>query len=253
MKGYWAFTKKELVENWMNFRLFILLFVFLMFGATSPILAKIMPELLAELAPQMGLTNTIPVAADAWEQFYKNITGVGFSAFIILFGGMLSGEYAKGTLPLLVTKGLSRRAIILAKITGAALVLSLCFWASFAISYGLTAYLWPGESLPHALLAGVATWVMGLFYLSVLMLGCVIFRQAFTSILFTGGAVALLSLTNLSQTIANLGPFALLGKIADLLAGEVVAASFILPFATTGLLALFSICGALGAFQRKQL
>ena len=56
--------------------------------------------------------GSAPVALDAWEQFYKNISGVGFSAFIILFGSCMSGEYSKGTLVLLVTRGLPRRAVI---------------------------------------------------------------------------------------------------------------------------------------------
>ena len=115
MSGYIAFVKKEFTENMKNYRFLILLTVFLIFGIMSAFLAKFTPEILSALAADMEMTSE-PVALDAWKQFYKNISGVGFSAFIILFGSCMSNEYSKGTLILMVTKGLSRKAVILANI-----------------------------------------------------------------------------------------------------------------------------------------
>ena len=107
MNGYAAFLKKELTENMKNYRFLILFAVFLIFGLTSPFLARFMPEILSAVAADMQMESA-PVVLDAWEQFYKNISGVGFSAFIILFGSCMSGEYSKGTLVLLITKEIGR-------------------------------------------------------------------------------------------------------------------------------------------------
>ena len=120
MNGYFAFLRKELTESMKNHRFLILFFLFLIFGVMSVFLAKYIPEILSALAAEMEL-HSEPVPLDAWKQFYKNISSVGFSAFIILYGSCLSSEYAKGTLVLLVTKGLSRKAVILAKYTAAAI------------------------------------------------------------------------------------------------------------------------------------
>ena len=95
MNGYAAFLKKELTENMKNYRFLILFAVFLIFGLASPFLAKFMPEILSAVAADMQM-GSAPVALDAWEQFYKNISGVGFSAFIILFGSCMDGEDSKG-------------------------------------------------------------------------------------------------------------------------------------------------------------
>lgn len=84
MNGYTAFLKKEFVENIKNYRFLILFSVFLIFGLISPFLARFMPEILSAVAADMRM-GSAPAAADAWKQFYKNISGVGFSAFIILF------------------------------------------------------------------------------------------------------------------------------------------------------------------------
>ena len=83
MSGYIAFVKKEFTENIKNYRFLILFAVFLVFGIMSAFLAKFTPEILSTLAADMQMTSE-PVALDAWKQFYKNISGVGFSAFIIL-------------------------------------------------------------------------------------------------------------------------------------------------------------------------
>lgn len=79
MKGYIAFIKKEFVENLKNYRFFILFTIFAIFGLSSAFLAKFTPEIIEALGAGFEATEE-PVALDAWQQFYKNISGVGFSA-----------------------------------------------------------------------------------------------------------------------------------------------------------------------------
>lgn len=58
-------------------------------------------------------------------------------------------------------------------------------------------------ALPNVALAAVSLWIVGFLYLSILMIGCVVFRQTFTSILFTGGIVALISLLGSSKWVED--------------------------------------------------
>ena len=252
MSGYIAFVKKEFVENMKNYRFFIMFAVFLIFGITSAFLAKFTPEILSALAADMEM-NSQPVALDAWKQFFKNIAGVGFSAFIILYGSCLSSEYSKGTLVLLVTTGLSRKAVILAKYTVAAILMTLCYWISYAAAYGYTAFLWDNVNLSNVALAAFALWIVGFLYLSILMVGCVIFKQTFTSILFTGGIVALISLLGIAEPIAKFSPFILTTKNVDLISGAVVPSYFIIPALISVAISVLGLLIAIRLFNKKQL
>lgn len=149
MSGFIAFFKKEITENTRNYRLLIMLAIFFIFGVISPLLAKFTPELMEVVMPTLADAFENPSALDSWTQFYKNVSSLGLSLTIILFSSCLSGEYAKGTLAIMLTKGLSRPTVILAKFFAAAAILTVSFWLSFGVAYGYTVYLWPGASLPH--------------------------------------------------------------------------------------------------------
>lgn len=252
MNGYPAFLKKEFTENKMTCRSLILFAVFLIFGVISAFLAKYTPEILSAFAADMEMASE-PTALDAWKQFYKNISGVGYSAFIILFGNCLSNEYSKGTLVLLITKGLSRKAVILAKYTAAAVLMTVSYWTGYAAAYICTAILWNDTNLSHVALASFLLWIAGFLYLSILMVGCVIFQQAFTSILFTGGMVALLSLPGMAEPIAGFHPLALTSKTIDLISGEAVPAEFTVPAFLSIVLSILGLLTAVRIFQKKQL
>lgn len=252
MSGYIAFVKKEFIENMKNYRFLIMFAVFLIFGITSAFLAKFTPEILSALAADMEMSSK-PVALDAWKQFYKNISGVGFSAFIILYGSCLSSEYSKGTLVLMVTKGLSRSAVIFAKYTVAAVLMTISYWASFATTYGYTAYLWQGTTLSHVALAAFSLWVIGFLYLSILMLGCVIFKQTFTSILFAGGVIAIISLLGMIKPLSKFSPFILTSKNLDLISGTATISEFITPMVISVIMTFVGLLIAIKLFNKKQL
>lgn len=252
MNGYVAFLKKEFTENMKNYRFLILFAVFLIFGLTSPFLAKFMPEILSAVAEEMQMSSA-PVALDAWEQFYKNISGVGFSAFIILFGSCMSGEYSKGTLVLLLTKGLPRSAVIFAKYTVAAVLMTVCYWAGFFATYCYTSYLWPDAALSNVFSAAFFLWLIGFLYLSVLLLGCVMFKQTFTGILFTGGLVAVISLLGLAEPLAHFNPFLLTSKNVDLISGAASASEFLIPAMVSAVITVVGLWSAVLVFDRKQL
>lgn len=252
MNGYMAFVKKEFTENIKNYRFFIMLAIFLIFGITSAFLAKFTPEIISALAADMKMSSQ-PIALDAWKQFYKNISGIGFSAFIILYGSCLSNEYSKGTLVLLITKGLSRSAVILAKYTVAAILMTISYWISFAATYGYTAFLWSDEELSNVVLAAFALWIIGFLYLSILMVGCVIFKQTFTSILFAGGIVAIVSLFGIIEPIAKFSPFILTSKNVDLISGVVSPSTFFVPVLVSVIISILGILVAIRIFNKKQL
>lgn len=252
MKSYTAFVKKEFVENLKNYRFLILFAIFVIFGISSAFLAKFTPDIISAFGAGLEITKE-PTALDAWQQFYKNISGIGFSAFIILFGSCMSSEYSKGTLLLLVTKGLARPCVILAKYTVAAVVMTISFWVSFVGAYGYTYYLWPDATLSHIVPSAFFLWIIGFLYLSILMLGCVLFKQTFTSILFTGGIVALFSVLSVVKPLSAFNPVALTSRNVDLISGEISISELIIPFIISLFLSVIFLAAAIREFNKKQL
>lgn len=153
----------------------------------------------------------------------------------------------------MVTKGLSRKAVILAKYTASAAFMTISYWIGYAAAYGCTALLWNDTSLPNVALAAFSLWIAGFLYLSILMIGCVIFKQAFTSILFTGGIVALISLLGVIEPISQCNPFLLASKNVDLISGEVILAEFMMPAFIAVILSLLGLLTAIRLFNKKQL
>ncbi len=102
-------------------------------------------------------------------------------------------------------------------------------------------------------LAAVLLWIVGFLYLSILMIGCVIFKQTFTSILFTGGIAALISLLGMIEPIAKFNPFILTSKNVDLISGEVILAEFIISVFISVILSILGLLIAIGLFNKKPL
>ncbi len=253
MSGYIAFLKKEFIENTRNYRFFLMLGLFFIFGVMGPLSAKFMPQLIEAFSANMEITFEEPSALESWTQFYKNVSSLGLSLTIIIFSNCLSNEYTKGTLTIMLTKGLPRPAVILSKFSVASVIMTVSYWMCFVVTYGYTAYLWPGEELPHLLFAAFALWLSAVLYLCILMLGCVLFRQAFASILFLLVITLIISLLGMTDLLSAYSPSFLSSKNVDLISGTVTISEFVIPSVVSiimsGVLLLLSIV----AFNKKQL
>lgn len=95
------------------------------------------------------------------------------------------------------------------------------------------------KNLSPVAFAAFSLWIMGFLYLSILMIGCVIFKQTFTSILFTSSIVALISLLGMIEPISKFNPFILKSKNVDLISREVIPAEFIIPAFISVVLSIF--------------
>ena len=88
-----------------------------------------MVEMLSDSMAENGLivTNVQVDALTSWTQFFKNIPIV-LIAFVLIYSDIFTKEYKSGTLLLVLTKGVSRYKIVLAKT-----VLLLSLWT---VGYG---------------------------------------------------------------------------------------------------------------------
>jgi ABC-2 type transport system permease protein len=255
MRAFAAFSKKEVMENARNYRLLIMLCVFFVFGATSPLFAKFTPQILEAVAPNLSGAFGDPSAMDSWTQFHKNVSSLGLLLTVIIFSGSLSGEYSKGSLTILLAKGLPRRDVLLSKASVMAAILTVSYWLSFGIAYAYTAYLWPGpgNSLPHVFFAAFAAWVAGLLYLCILILGCVLFRQAFAAIIFFFAIRLVMELWGNIEAVAGYSPSFLVSKNVELLSGAASASNFVAPLIVAIAMGAAALAVSVFVFERKQL
>lgn len=130
--------------------------------------------------------------------------------------------------------------------------MTISYWIGYAAAYGYTALLWKNNNLSNVALAAASLWIVGFLYLSILMIGCVIFKQTFTSILFTGAVVALVSLLGMIELIAKFNPFILTSKNVYLISGEIVPAEFVIPAFISVILSIFGLLTAIRLFNKKQ-
>lgn len=229
MRQLAAFTKKEFMEQWRTGRAVLLGIVFLLFGIMNPALAKLTPwmlELMADSLAGQGLAVTeIKVTAmTSWEQFYKNAP-MGLLIFIILTAGIMTNEFQRGTLINMLTKGMSRVKVYLAK--GAALLglWTVCHFGSFGITYVYTAYYWDNSVAKHIWLGAFLIYEAGVLLICFLLMFSAFFSTTTAVLGAVGGVAVFCYLLSIFPKAAKYLPVYLLSS-GNLLSGVAEPSDF---------------------------
>ena len=194
MTGYKAFLAKEFTEMMKTHKVLIILSVFILLGIMSPILAQMMPDILAGMTESMaeeGMTITIagPTIADSYFQLFKNFTQMGLIVVLLVYSNMLSGELSKGTLTALLAKGLSRDAVILAKYTAAISWWTIALAASSGMAYLYNIILFGKHNAQHIIFSVFCLWLFVSFVIALILLSSVIVKGSVGAWLFQLGAL----------------------------------------------------------------
>lgn len=253
MRKLLVFTNKEILEQWKNYKIMILFSVLVLFGMTSPLLAKIMPEIISQT--NMGFTISIPEATylDAYTQFFKNMTQMCMILVILIFSGNITQELQKGTAILMFSKGLSRPTFIGAKFIAALLIWTVGYVLSAAVFYIYTAFLFPSQSPQNLFLSMVCLWLLVVFILSIITVTSVISSQSYAPLLLTAGIMVLLLIMNTFPNITRFSPLALGTYNMELINGVKGLKDVYLSLAITAGLIGVCITAAIAVFGKKQL
>ena len=137
LDSFLAATAKELLQQWRTNRFLVVNAVFVLFGLTSPLLAKFTPEILKSVAgaEQFAALVPTPTTADAMAQYIKNLTQFGFILAVLLGMSAVAGEKEAGTAAMILSKPLPRWAFVLSKFSAQVVV----YVSAFGVS-GLGAY-----------------------------------------------------------------------------------------------------------------
>jgi ABC-2 type transport system permease protein len=130
-------VRKEIVQQWRTRRFLVVMAVFMLFGLTSPLVAKFTPEIFKSIPGAEKFANLIPIptVVDAMGQYIKNITQFGFILAVLLGMNAVAGEKESGTAAMILSKPMPRWAFVLSKFSAQSLV-----YASAFIVAGLGAY-----------------------------------------------------------------------------------------------------------------
>ena len=254
MKHYLVFFKKELLEYNRTYKLLILLLVFLILGIMNPLTAKLTPDLLAKFMPEgVSITLPEPSSLDSWAQFYKNVTQMGLIVTILVFSGVLSSELSKGTLIILLTKGLPRRVVILAKYMSMLVLWSASILTSFLVTWAYTVYIFPDGKSANLLFSMFCLWLYGALLLAVLLLAATLVKSSYGSLLITGVVVVLLTILNIAPAIQQYNPLSLAAKNMDLVMQTIEPSSLFPAIGVTVLATVVLLFAAVVIFRKKQL
>ena len=256
MNGLTVFYKKEWLETVRTGRLFILILLFALFGIMNPAIAKLTPwmmEMLADTMAESGLL-VVDIQVDAmtsWTQFFKNIP-IALIAFVLIYSDIFTREYQSGTLLLILTKGLPRYKVVLAK-TG--LMLSLWtfgYWLCFFITYGYNAYYWDNGIADNLLPAAIIWWLFGVWTVSLIVICSALLQNNAGVIMSTGGTVLLTYLISMIPKARAYMPM-ILTNTAPLLSGAEGMGVYTKAVIVTGVLSIVCIVGSIPIFDKKPL
>lgn len=204
MKEFNVFLKKELLENTRTVRLPILIILFVFFGITGPFTAKLTPFLLETLSNgNFTIEIPAPTIMDSYAQFFKNFGQLGIFLFVLLTATTLTKEYSKGSLINILTKGVSRTSIIMAKFINMVLLWTLSYITGIIISYIFTCILFPNEKTYNVIIALLTLYIFGIVLISFIMLFSSFSRNTTTLYLYLFATVCFLFLLNIVPFIGK--------------------------------------------------
>lgn len=254
MSSFIAFTKKEIMEQIRNYKLFILIAVFCILGMMSPLFAKLMPRIIESMNIE-GMTIKIPdpTFLDAYGQFFKNMNQIGLIALVLTFSGVLAGELTKGTLINLLAKGLSRRVVILSKFLSASLIWTVTYCISIAINYGYTFYLFGEHSVNKLFVALFSVWLFGVFIISLIIFSSTLVKGNYGGLILTGIIYISLTLINMFPKVQRYNPYSLNSKSMELINNKFSMGDINNAIIITIVLLIALVIGAIERFKKEQL
>jgi ABC-2 type transport system permease protein len=171
--------RKEILQLGRTYRLLALAIVLVVFGLLSPLLAKLMPELI-RLVPggeDLAVLVPKPTLADAVGQYVKNMTQFGLLLALLMTMGAVAQEKELGTAVLMLVKPLPRSIFLLSKFVALALAFLLCLALAGLGGYYYTLLLFGSPDPGGWLALNLLLWVYMLVYVALTLLASVLMRS----------------------------------------------------------------------------
>ena len=251
--GAKAFFRKELLEIRKTSKIYIIPLLFLLFGFASPVVTRLLPDILAGLS---GLEIALPEMSwvDAFDQFFKNLNQIGIIAVLLVFMGTVAEEKHRGTAVMILSKPVSRTAFVLAKFGAAALLLLFSLIPAYLACYIYTKVLFGEASLFLTLQAALLFAAYALYVLGLTVGASAVMK---TPAAAGGVSVALLILNMifpaLWRDLARFFPGSLTGYPKSLLTGALSLAEALPAVLSALVLTLFFLGAGIYLFKKQEI
>lgn len=220
MTGLGPLLVKEIKEQLRTYRLVIVGGIFLLFGISTPLTLKYLPEILKMTGEDIIIEIPPPTAVEALTEYSGTIGQIGVLITVLIAMGCIASELRQGTAIITLSKPVSRLAFVSAKLIAVSLTFIVSMAVSSAFCYAYTVWLIESADIMAFIGLNLLLGLFLVFCLSVTMF----FSSVFRSSLAAGGvAIALLiAQAGLSAIprIGNYMPGKILGWGNNLLAGS---------------------------------
>ena len=245
--------EKELLEQRRTRKFMIALVVLVLFGMTSPLMAKMMPQIMSLVPGAEAYSFLIPTPTinDAVTQYIKNISQFGILLALVFTMGAVAVEKDKGTAAMMLSKPMSRGAFILAKFSALSLTFAIAVVLAGICCYYYTYFLF-GELNPvnWLILNGLILLYL-LVYVAITLFFSTLTRTQYVAIGLSFGALIVLGILGGLPGLGSSFPDALIGNAALIMMGQ-AATSWTGLWVSLGLIAV-SLTGACLAFAKQEL
>ncbi len=204
--------RKEMQEQWRSRRLLIVTVVFVLFGLTSPLLAKMMPRFFRMIPQGEQIAKLIPPPSltDAVEQYVKNLFQFGVLLAILLAMGAVSQEKERGTATLILVKPMTRGAFFLGKFAAIALSFVVAIALAALGAYYYTVLLFEAPPAGGWLALNLMLLLVCLVYVAITLCFSAIARSQVAAAAGGFGAMLILSLAGSLPAVGSRLPHELI-------------------------------------------
>jgi ABC-2 type transport system permease protein len=184
-------------------------------------------------------------------QWTKNLSQIVLIALIIVYGGLVSGEVRSGTAALVLTKPLSRNAMIAVKAFVQSLFVSTVVIVGALVTWSLTSAIF-GQAPAGPLWRATATFlVLAVLFVCLMTLLSAVVSSAAGAAGAGLGVYVVLAIAAIWKPLAEYSPAALTAQPASLAAGQDVTATW--PVISAIALAIACVVLAGTMFRRQDL
>ena len=202
-----ACLAKEWKESVKTARFWVVIAVFGVFGMLGPLTARYINEILTSVGGDLGglIQLPPPVVSDSWLQFYKNMNQMGILVMVLMYMNTVAGEKRRGSVLLVLSKGVSRATFLLSKLLSAVMVFTCAYVLALGLQIAYTQVLF-GEIGNSGLPVGLfAFWCYGIGMLALTLLMSPLARGTGVAAVMTLGGYLLIQGIALFSKLGSFG------------------------------------------------